>query len=77
MVHAYVFITTSKAREREVADAIGELPMVESAHVVTGSIDVVALIEAPDLSALWDTVNQVQALPEVTRTTTSLVVEPV
>ncbi|MGB4782319.1 Lrp/AsnC ligand binding domain-containing protein [Candidatus Methylomirabilis sp.] len=77
MVHAYVFITTSKAREQEVADAIGELQLVKLAHIVTGNIDVVAFIEAPDLSALWDTVNHVQALPAVTRTTTSLVVEPV
>ena len=77
MVHAYVFITTSKAREQEVADKIGELQMVKFAHIVTGNIDVVAFIEAPDLSALWDTVNHVQALPTVTRTTTSLVVEPV
>jgi hypothetical protein len=51
--------------------------MVKFAHIVTGNIDVVAFIEAPDLSALWDTVNHVQALPAVTRTTTSLVVEPV
>ena len=77
MVHAYVFITTSKAREQEVADTIEELQMVKFAHIVTGNIDVVAFIEAPDLSALWDTVNHVQALPAVTRTTTSLVVEPV
>ena len=77
MVHAYVFITTSKAREEEAADIIGELQMVKFAHIVTGNIDVVAFIEAPDLSALWDTVNHIQALPAVTRTTTSLVVEPV
>jgi DNA-binding Lrp family transcriptional regulator len=77
MVHAYVFITTNKAREQEVADTIRELHMVKFAHIVTGNIDVVAFIEAPDLSALWDTVNHIQALPAVTRTTTSLVVEPV
>lgn len=77
MVHAYVFITTNKAREEEVADAIRELQMVRFAHTVTGNIDVVAFIEAPDLSALWDTVNHIQALPAVTRTTTSLVIEPV
>ena len=74
MVHAYVLITTSKAREEEAADIIGELQMVKFAHIVTGNIDVVAFIEAPDLSALWDTVNHIQALPAVTRTTTSLVV---
>ncbi|MBZ0160221.1 Lrp/AsnC ligand binding domain-containing protein [Candidatus Methylomirabilis sp.] len=77
MVHAYVFITTSKAREQEVADTIRELEMVKFAHIVTGNVDVVAFIEAPDLSVLWDTVNHVQALPAVTRTITSLVVEPV
>lgn len=77
MVHAYVFITTNKAREQEVADTIGELQLVKFAHIVTGNIDVVAFIEALDLSALWDTVNHIQALPAVMRTTTSLVVEPV
>jgi DNA-binding Lrp family transcriptional regulator len=77
MVHAYVFIITSKAREQEVAETIGELQMVKFTHIVTGNIDVVAFIEAPDLSALWDTVNHIQALPAVTRTTTSLVIEPV
>lgn len=77
MVHAYVFIITNKAREQEVADAVGELPMVKFTHSVTGNIDVVAFIEAQDLSALWDTVNHIQALPAVTRTTTSLVIEPV
>jgi Lrp/AsnC family leucine-responsive transcriptional regulator len=76
MVRAYVFITARKAEERQVADTIGEFPTVNSAHVITGNTDVIALIEATDLSALWDTVNQIQAVPGVTRTTTSVVVEP-
>jgi Lrp/AsnC family leucine-responsive transcriptional regulator len=76
MVRAYVFITARKAEERQVADTIGEFPTVKSAHVITGNTDVIALIEATDLSALWDTVNQIQAVPGVTRTTTSVVVEP-
>ena len=76
MVHAYLFITAQKAQERRVADAIGEFHTVKSAHVITGDIDVVAFIEAPDLSGVWDTVSQIQAVPGVTRTTTSLVVEP-
>ena len=76
MVRAYVFITARKAEERQVADTIGEFPTVKSVHVITGNIDVIALIEATDLSALWDTVNQIQAVPGVTRTTTSVVVEP-
>lgn len=76
MVHAYVFITTRKAEERQVSDTIGEFPTVKAAHVITGNIDVVAFIEATDLAGLWDTVNQVQAVPGVMRTTTSVVVEP-
>lgn len=76
MVHAYLFITAQKAQERQVADAIGEFLTVKAAHVITGDIDVVAFIEAPDLSGVWDTVSQIQAVPGVTRTTTSLVVQP-
>jgi DNA-binding Lrp family transcriptional regulator len=76
MVHAYLFITAQKAQERQVADAIGEFQTVTVAHVITGDIDVVAFIEAADLSGVWDTVSQIQAVPGVTRTTTSLVVEP-
>ena len=76
MVHAYLFITAQKAQERHVADAIGEFQTVKVAHVITGDIDVVAFIEAADLSGVWDTVSQIQAVPGVTRTTTSLVVEP-
>jgi len=75
MVHAYVFITAQKAEERQVADILGEFPTVKAAHVITGNIDVVAFIESPDLSGVWDTVSQIQAVPGVTRTTTSLVVE--
>ena len=76
MVHAYLFITAQKAQERQVADAIGEFQTVKVAHVITGDIDVVAFIEAADLSGVWDTVSQIQAVPGVTRTTTSLVVDP-
>jgi DNA-binding Lrp family transcriptional regulator len=76
MVRAYVFITTRKAEERQVADTIREFPTVKAAHVITGNIDVVAFIEAVDLGALWETVNQIQAVPGATRTTTSVVVEP-
>jgi len=76
MVHAYLFITAQKAQELQVADAIGEFQTVKVAHVITGDIDVVAFIEAADLSGVWDTVSQIQAVPGVTRTTTSLVVEP-
>lgn len=76
MVHAYLFITAQKAEERQVAETIGEFPTVKAAHVITGDIDVVAFIEAPDLSAVWDTVSRVQSVAGVMRTTTSLVVEP-
>ena len=76
MVRAYLFITAQKAEERQVADTIGEFRTVKAAHVITGDIDVIAFVEAPDLSGVWDTVSEVQAVAGVTRTTTSLVDEP-
>ena len=76
MVRAYLFITAQKAEERQVVDTIENFPTVKAAHVITGDIDVIAFVEAPDLSGVWDTVSRIQAVSGVTRTTTSLVVEP-
>ena len=75
MVRAYIFVSTEKARSREVAVAVGSLQYVSSTHVITGQFDVIALVEAPELGMLWTIVDKAQALPGVTKTTTNLVVE--
>lgn len=75
MVRAYIFVSTEKARSKEVAVAVGSLQYVSSTHVITGQFDVIALVEVPELGMLWTIVDKAQALPGVTKTTTNLVVE--
>lgn len=75
MVRAYVFVEAAKARDREVAEAAALLPRVKMVDVITGQFDVIVLVEAEDLRGVWETVDAIQALAGVVKTTTSLVVE--
>lgn len=75
MVRAYVFVEAAKARDREVAEASALLPRVKMVDVITGQFDVIVLVEAEDLRGVWETVDAIQALAGVVKTTTSLVVE--
>ncbi|MGH7383146.1 MAG: Lrp/AsnC ligand binding domain-containing protein [Candidatus Methylomirabilales bacterium] len=75
MVRAYIFIEANKARDLKVAEAIMTLPGVTRADVVTGRFDVIVMVEVDELGALWDTVDKIQALPAVVKTTTNVVVQ--
>ncbi|KRT69566.1 MAG: Lrp/AsnC ligand binding domain-containing protein [Candidatus Methylomirabilales bacterium] len=75
MVRAYIFIEANKARDLKVAEAIMILPGVTRADVVTGRFDVIVMVEVDELGALWDTVDKIQALPAVVKTTTNVVVQ--
>jgi len=75
MVRAYIFIEANKARDLKVAEAIMALPGVTRADVVTGRFDVIVMVEVAELGALWDTVDKIQALPAVVKTTTNVVVQ--
>ena len=75
MIRAYIFILTEKARSAEAAAAIRALPYVTRGDVITGQLDVIAFVEAPELGMLWTIVDKIQAAPGVTKTTTNLVVE--
>jgi len=74
-VRAYIFIEANKARDLKVAEAIMILPGVTRADVVTGRFDVIVMVEVDELGALWDTVDKIQALPAVVKTTTNVVVQ--
>lgn len=74
MVRAYVFIETVKAQDRQVAEELGQFPEVRTAEVITGQFDVIALVEVGDLGLLWETIDKIQAVSGVVKTTTSLVV---
>jgi DNA-binding Lrp family transcriptional regulator len=75
MVRAYIFIEANKARDLKVAEAIMALPGVTRADVVTGRFDVIVMVEVDELGALWDTVDKIQALSAVVKTTTNVVVQ--
>lgn len=75
MVRAYIFIEAAKARDLMVAEEIATLPGVKRADVVTGRFDVIAMVEVDELGALWDTVDKIQTLPAVVKTTTNVVVQ--
>jgi DNA-binding Lrp family transcriptional regulator len=68
---AYILIETQVGRAKQVALALRTLEGVMSAEVVTGTFDIIALIEATDMSAMADLVTgQVQGIRGVLRTIT-------
>ncbi len=68
---AYILIETHVGRCRQVVEGLRSLEGVTSAEVVTGTIDVIALIEAPDMLGVADLVTgRVQAISGVMRTIT-------
>ncbi len=74
MVQAYVFVQAAMSKPSAVAEALRKLPEVKSAVVVTGPYDVIALVEAEDLSALGRVITEkIQTIEGVERTLTSLV----
>jgi DNA-binding Lrp family transcriptional regulator len=75
MVEAYVLIQAEVGRSVEVADAVGKIPGVRFAEVVTGPYDVVVRVEAAEIDGLGKLiVAKVQAVVGVTRTLTCPVV---
>jgi len=75
MVEAYVLIQAEVGRSAEVADAVGKIPGIRFAEVVTGPYDIVVRVEATEIEGLGRlVVAKVQAVAGVTRTLTCPVV---
>jgi len=75
MVEAFVLIQAEVGRSAEVADAVGKIPGVRFADVVTGPYDVVVRAEAAEIDGLGKLiVAKVQAVVGITRTLTCPVV---
>jgi DNA-binding Lrp family transcriptional regulator len=74
-MESYVLIQTEVGRSPEVTDAVGKIPGVRSADLVTGPYDVIVRAEAADIDGLARLiVAKVQAVSSVTRTLTCPVV---
>ena len=68
---AFILIETQVGRANQVARALRAFEAVISVDVVTGTFDIIALIEASDMSAMADLVTgQVQGIRGVLRTIT-------
>lgn len=68
---AFILIETRVGRAKQVTQALRLVVGVRSADVVTGTFDIIALIEASDMAAVADLVTgQVQGIDGVLRTST-------
>ena len=68
---AFILIETDVGQVQKVAVALRAFEGLRSADVVTGTLDIVALVEAPDMSGIAELVTgQIQGTPGVMRTIT-------
>jgi DNA-binding Lrp family transcriptional regulator len=74
-ISAYIFIESTPGKSSQVAQSVARLPGVQMAHSVTGSYDIIALVQAEDVTALGQFITgQIHRLPGVVKTTTNVVV---
>jgi DNA-binding Lrp family transcriptional regulator len=75
-VKAFILIDTSPGKAKEVAQKLRQVEGVSAAHAVTGPHDIIAVIEARDVSALGEMVVQrIQSVAGVNRSLTSIVAD--
>ncbi|MGH7905207.1 MAG: Lrp/AsnC family transcriptional regulator [Candidatus Binataceae bacterium] len=76
MVKAFILIDTSPGKAKEVTGKLRGVSGVTAAHAVTGPHDIIAIVEAGDVSALGELVVQkIQSVPGVNRSLTSIVAD--
>jgi len=76
LVQAYILVTASIGKVRQVAKELGRLKSVKSVHIVTGPYDIVVLAEAKDLAKLTNVVvGGIHKIKGVVDTNTAIVVE--
>ncbi|KAI9006992.1 transcriptional regulator, AsnC family [Hyaloraphidium curvatum] len=73
MLTAFVFITCEASKINEVALVVASLPHVSEVHSVTGDMDLIATLRAPQIEALEQAVpGGIAKVPGVTGTKTVL-----
>lgn len=76
MVKAFILIDTSPGKAREVTAKIRQVAGVSAAHAVTGPHDIIAVVDAADVSALGELVVQrIQSVTGVNRSLTAIVAD--
>jgi len=75
VVKAYVLVQSQLGKARGVAKAIAKLRGVKMVDAVTGTYDVIAYLQLPDMDTLSELVNRrIPAVNGVERTHTAIVV---
>ena len=69
---AYILIETAVGKTREVAQALRQIEEMKSVDVVTGPYDVIALLEARDITSIGNLVTEKIHLGGVERTVTCI-----
>jgi DNA-binding Lrp family transcriptional regulator len=68
---AFILIEAEVGRVQQASDALRSLPGITSADVITGSYDIIALVEAADMATMAELVTgQIQGITGVLRTIT-------
>ncbi|MEX2430848.1 MAG: Lrp/AsnC ligand binding domain-containing protein, partial [Dehalococcoidia bacterium] len=72
---AFVLIETAVGKTKDVVAALHEVKGITSVDVVTGPYDIIAVVQAGDLSSVGDTVTgHVHIIGGIVRTVTCLAV---
>jgi DNA-binding Lrp family transcriptional regulator len=72
---AFILIETVVGKNRDVVSAIRQLKGIKSAESVAGPYDVIAVIEADNITEIGDTItSELHTIDGVARTVTCLVV---
>ena len=73
-ISAYVFVECTQGKALEVSQSLSALDGVTSCHAVTGPVDVIAFVEAPDINEIGKfVVERIQSTGGVLRTSTNIV----
>ena len=70
---AYILIETAAGETSTVSDALKEMPMMKAVDTVTGPFDIIAVVEADDLSSIGDLISDgMHSIPGIIKTVTCL-----
>ncbi len=75
MALAIVLINTGIGAELDVFEKLRKMPEVREAYITYGTFDIVAKIEAPNLSEIQKVVNEIRKMNGVRSTLTLITVE--
>ncbi len=76
MIEAYILLTTNIGRVKDVYNKLKKADNIKSISIVTGPFDIIALVEAEDLSTLSNTVvEEIGDIDGVLDTNTGIIVE--